>query len=215
MKQLQEILSRILIERFRDTTKQIPSSIEINDLVKAGLMNEVDRTYRRLGGILNKPPLSFGKWDILLKDFIVELDEEQHFNRNRSVTLNSYIYHLEKGFDILTYNKYCTDYELNCLAKSSWGKYWSSPSTERQFGLPGPKGSLEGPGSPRWKQRAFYDYLRDVFASIYRIDLIRISIYDKLIINGKSRSIGDLLLENSSQGSIEIVTFIEQKLSIL
>jgi len=214
MNQRQKILSSILRERFGDSAMQIASSIEIKDLAKAGLINELDRTYRRLGGILNNPPLSFGKWDILLEDFIVELDEEQHFNRYRSVTLNSYIYHLEKGFDILTYNKYCTDYELNCLAKSSWGKYWTSPSTERQFGIPGPKGSLEVPGSPRWKQRAFYDYIRDVFASIYQINLIRISIYDKLIVNGKSRSIGDLLLENSSQGSIEIVTFIEQKLSI-
>lgn len=210
MRQLQEILTRLLTEKF-GTGKYYPNSIDLALLKKAGIMNEVVRTYNKLGGILDVPPLSFGKWDICLDGFIVELDEEQHFNRYRAVTLESYLYHVEKGFDIVNYAKYCVDYENNCLKKSSWGKYWTSPSTEKQFGLPGIKGDLENIGSPRWRQRAFYDYLRDAFAIIYRTPLVRISIYDKIIAKGQIKSVGTILSVGNEAGLNEIVKFIEEK----
>ena len=210
MKQRQEILTQILYSRF-GKGEILGNSIEPGDLVKAGIMNEVFRTYKRLGGILNHLPLSFGKWDICLNGFIVELDEEQHFNRYRTITLDSYIYHLENGFDIFAYKKYCLDNELCCLAKSSWGKYWTSPSTEKQFGLPGPKGDLNGNGSPRWKQRAFYDYLRDLYSMIYKIPLLRISVYDKIHIKKQLKVVGSILSEACSDDLKELVNFIERK----
>src|ERR1035437_5390869 len=146
MRQRQEILSNILILNY-GIGKDFPNCFTGSDIQKNGLMNEMMRTFKRLGGILVEPPLSFGKWDICLSDFIVELDEEQHFNRYRAITLNSFIYHMEKGFDIMEYAKYCIAYENNCLIKASWGKYWTSPSTERQFGLPGINRDLERNGS--------------------------------------------------------------------
>lgn len=214
MFQRQEILRNILTLNY-GFGKDYPDSISDHDLLKNGLLNEVIRTYKRLGGILVEPPFSFGKWDICLSDIIVEFDEEQHFNRYRSITLNSFIYHMEKGFDIMDYAKYCTAYENICLIKASWGKYWTSPSTERQFGLPGINKDLEGNGSPRWRQRAFYDYLRDVFAIIYQVRLIRISVYDKLILNGRIVTIGDLLDEKGPHNNSEILKFMDQKLKAI
>lgn len=211
MKQRQKILTQVLNCRF-GKAGDFCSSIKPSDLEKAGLLNEVIRSYRRLGGILKDPPLSFGKWDICLDGFIVELDEEQHFNRYRAITLDSYIYHLENGFDIFAYKKYCLDNERSCLAKSSWGKYWTNPSTEKQFGLPAPKGDLNGNGSPRWKQRAFYDYLRDIFAIIHRIPVIRISVYDKLLVQDQESDIGEVLISGNSRINKEIVKFIEYKI---
>ena len=90
MRQRQEILTKILIDKF-GIGKYYPNSVELTVLSKAGIMNEMLRTYRKLDGILDVPPLSFGKWDICLNGFIVELDEEQHFNRYRAATLESYI----------------------------------------------------------------------------------------------------------------------------
>jgi hypothetical protein len=210
MKQRQAILTQILDSRF-GKGEILGNSIEPGDLVKAGVMKEVFRIYRRLGGILNQPPLSFGEWDICLNGFIVELDEEQHFNRYRAITLDSYLYHIEDGFDIFSFKKYCVDNEQSCLAKSSWGKYWTSPSTEKQFGSPGPKGNLVGNGSPRWKQRAFYDYLRDLYSMIYKIPLIRISVYDKIQINKQSKTVSRILSETLSDDQKELVNFIERK----
>ena len=210
MRQRQEILTTLLTAKFGEG-RYYPNSIEWNDLKKAGLVNEVNRIYKSLGGILDVPLLPFGNWDICLNGFIVELDEEQHFNRYRTITLDSYIYHMEKGFDIFDYAKYCTDYESNCLKKSSWGKYWASPSTEKQFGLPGINGDLENSGSPRWRQRAFFDYLRDLFAIVYRVPVIRISVYDRIIINGQIKTTGIILLKGNASELNEMVKFIERK----
>jgi hypothetical protein len=126
MTQQQEILTKILTTKF-GIGKYSPNSIESVELDKTGIMNEVARTYRMLGGILDVPPLSFGKWDICMDGLIVELDEEQQFNRYRAMTLASYIYHVVKGFDLVDYIKYCRIYEYDCLKKSTWGKYWTSP----------------------------------------------------------------------------------------
>jgi hypothetical protein len=211
VKTRQEILYRILLSKF-SPGNQNASSIEINQLIKFGLYEEIDRTYRKLGGICEIPPLKSGKWDICLDKFIVELDEEQHFNRYRLMTFDSYIYHVVNGFDVLRYKKYCIDNELICLKKSSWGKYWTSSSTEKQFGLPGINGDLENSGSPRWRQRAFYDYLRDAYSLINGIPLIRISIYDELQIFGKTKSIGLLISRGTDSDLKEIEKFIERKL---
>jgi hypothetical protein len=211
MRQRQEILTKILIDKF-GIGKYYPNSVELTVLSKAGIMNEMLRTYRKLDGILDVPPLSFGKWDICLNGFIVELDEEQHFNRYRAATLESYIYHMEKGFDIIDYVKYCTDYETNCLKKASWGKYWTSPSTEKQFGLQGIYGDLGENGSPRWKQRAFYDYLRDVVALVNRIPLIRISVYDRVITDCQINTVGSILMNGTESDLDQIVKFIESNI---
>lgn len=182
------------------------------DLQRMGLLNEVERVYRKIGGILEEVPLSFGKWDIVLKDFIIELDEEQHFNRYRATTLDSFIYHVYKGMDYVDYRNFCIAYEPECQSKASWGKYWANDSTEMQFGVSGITGDLDKEGSSRWKQRAYYDYLRDVFSITSNSKLIRISVYDKLICCGRIRNLGEVLMENSPAYLQEITKFIDQKL---
>ena len=48
--------------------------------------------YRELGGVLDKFPARLGQWDINVDGIAVELDEELHFNRYRTLTLNSSIF---------------------------------------------------------------------------------------------------------------------------
>lgn len=72
---------------------------------------------------------------------------------------------------------------------------------------------LEINSSPRWRQRAFYDYIRDVFALIYRIPVIRVSIYDKIVVNGQTKTVGNILQDGNSSDLNEIVKFIEQKVN--
>lgn len=214
MKQRQEILSGIL-NNYYEAGNNPGNSIFSNDLKKGGLTNEVYRIWKKLDGQNDLYPLEFGGWDIILEKFILELDEEQHFNRYRGITLESFTYHVSNCFEISEYTKYCSTKEQDCLKKSSWGKYWTSPSSEQQFGKPGINGDLNGNGSPRWRQRAYYDYLRDVFATVYQVRLIRISIYDKLIISGRIRTIGELLEDNCQGNNAEILKFIDQKIKVL
>jgi hypothetical protein len=70
---------------------------------------------------------------------------------------------------------------------------WSNASSEREFEPPGERGQLAGDGSPRWKQRAFYDYIKDLAPRTIGVPISRISIYDTVSINGARTTIDGLL----------------------
>lgn len=145
--------------------------------------SEIAKVYHDLGGILNNYPSNVGrKWDIRINGLILELDEEQHFNQYRLQTLNSTAY-IDTPFLLEEYRRYCMEHEDRCIGRASHGNYWKNDSTERQFGLSAPARDLTGNGSSRWKQRAFYDYYKDIGCNICGIILIRIPIYIPEYIN--------------------------------
>ena len=84
--------------------------LSIFEIEYSGLINEVERVYSALGGTSEEIPINYGPWDISLKDFCIELDEEN--------------------------------------------------------------------GSSRWRQRAFYDFIKDLNSVIRKVPILRISIYD-------------------------------------
>lgn len=141
--------------------------------------DEIIKIYKKLGG-KNIYPTSFRRFDIKRQNFFIELDEERHFNRYRLLTLNSSIYKNYKYFNLSNYKNYCKVYETPCLSAASWGRNWKNDSTEKQFGTSDKEGCLRKLGSSRWKQRAFYDFLKDVTGLIIGIPIIRVSIWDKL-----------------------------------
>ena len=59
--------------------------------------------YRRLGGIRPEPRVAPGGWDVVAGGYAWELDEEQHFNRYRLITLRSRVYGRLRGFDPASY----------------------------------------------------------------------------------------------------------------
>jgi hypothetical protein len=144
-------------------------------------LEQVTLCYRKLGGRLNVPPLQFGPWDICTSSFIIELDEERHFNRYRLNTLDDQFYKKSfPYFNVVNYRTYCLNNEPLCLRAAGWGGNWKNKSTERQFLSANVEGSLLGNGSSRWRQRAYYDYVKDVVASIVGVPLFRFSIYEQV-----------------------------------
>jgi len=177
------------------------------EIFKNSIYNEeIINVYKKLNGQLNQYPANYRGLDINCSDFIIELDEERHFNRYRLITLDSVLYKTFNSFDIKQYKRYCEVYELNCLSSASWSKNWETKTSKEQFGISDDEGCLKEHGSSRWKQRAFYDYLRDVTSSIYKIPIIRISIWDE--INGKT--VNELINCNEFKGVLEL---IESKVS--
>ena len=75
------------------------------------------------------------------------------------------------------------------MKAGSYGGKWKNSSTDTQFKPSNEEGVLDGNGSSRWKQRAFYDFLKDVHGIVRGIPVIRISIYDTY----KNESIGSIL----------------------
>ncbi|MBE0637038.1 MAG: hypothetical protein IH598_00790 [Bacteroidales bacterium] len=170
---------------------------------------ELMRVYRSLGGILSEIPFRFGGWDIVTPHFVIELDEEQHFNRYRKQTLDSAIYKDLKMFNVASYRIFCDKFENICLKKAARGGYWANSSTEGQFGTAGPNGELTGKGSPRWKQRAFYDFCRDIYGMATQIPVYRLSIYDEVKTNFGTTTLANALDRNMLQ---EIESFLKTKI---
>lgn len=171
----QEYLKSLCLEEFKEGKHE---KLKIQDLIKHELIEEANKIYKELDGQKDNFPIKYGPWDIELENFIIEFDEESHFNRFRLQTLNSKIYKSYFNFNVDEYKNHCINYETKCLKKSSWGKYWKSKTSEEQFGISSI--DLNGIGSSRWKQRAYYDFLKDITSICLNKPIIRISIYDKV-----------------------------------
>lgn len=145
------------------------------ELLASGYYEDVVNVYRILGGVLSMPPIRVGKYDIDTANFIIELDEENHFNRYRLSTLNSPIYANNPNIDVAQYKKFCKNYEDRCRTDRQYAK---NDSTEKQFEYCELDGNL-GDSRSRWKQRAFYDFIKDITSIVKNVPIIRISIYEK------------------------------------
>ena len=90
-----------------------------------------------------------------------------------------------------TYTAHCTVGEDACTKKASFGGYWTNDSSTKMFGHGAEKGDLdEDGGSPRWKQRALYDAMRDAHVLFtWEFPLARVSVYDRV----GEHSLGDIL----------------------
>lgn len=151
--------------------------------------------YRELGGILDPMPSYYtGGWDIELPDGRkVELDETQHFNRYRVISLQQeWARELPWRTDYLDYSR---RFEFVCWRVASGGGGWTSPSADAMFGSAGPRGVVEGAGSPRWRQRALYDATKDIAALHGAVRLARLSVWG---------SVDGVLLGNSLVGLAEV-----------
>lgn len=203
MPKKQDYLKSICIRHYNAGNHRKPSCKE---LVGCDLYSDITEMYRSLGGKLETVPLNIGSYDIDLKDFIIELDEENHFNRYRSETLRSPLYDNDwKNFNVADYKQYCEKYEGGCL---TYGKYWGTPSSDKQFGISSPNKDLAGVGASRWRQRAFYDFVKDVYSIVANVPIIRVSIYDIY----KTNTIHALIQQEQEN---EILEYVESRVKIL
>ena len=180
----ENILKQVVLQEYGEKKHSKLTKSQL--LLSPELYSEVKSMYKELGGTQEEPPLTFGPWDISTPEFIIELDEENHFNRYRFQTLNSNIYQSIKGFPLEAYKQFCRQYESRCR---KFGGYWKSDSSENLFMKSNDNGYLNGAGSSRWKQRAFYDFLRDITGVISGIPVIRLSIYQTF----KDKEVQDII----------------------
>jgi len=163
-----------------------------DDVGKSDLKSEIECVYGKLDGILPSSPLNLRHWDTEFDGIAVELDEELHFNRYRSITLKSAIYTRLRRFPLDTYMYFYSDHEDSCLCRS-YGKYWTNPSCEAQFGPASPLKNLSGNGPPRWKQRAFYDFVKDLSPLLINVKVARVAVWDTLVVAESTKTVREVL----------------------
>ena len=175
MAQREKVLAQILFDR--GVILQYPFTFDRSIFYDCQYHKEILSIYKQLGGILDIYPIRFGDFDIITEKYFIELDEENHFNRYRAITLKSDFYNNYPNFSKHLYLEYCVDFENRC---GKGGSFWASENSEKQFGASSEPGNLNGNGSSRWKQRAFYDFLRDIYSSLQFKPVFRFSVYDKI-----------------------------------
>ncbi|MEO7557294.1 MAG: hypothetical protein ABIV94_11895 [Acidimicrobiales bacterium] len=162
-------------------------------MAEAGLGGEVAAVYRRLGGAGTEARVVPGGWDISAEPYVVELDEQRHFNRYRSTTLDSPVYETSHLFPVGDYRRFCDVHEEECLRSARHGGYWATPVSDREFGPSGPLGVLEGAGPSRWRQRAFYDFVKDAWALATGLPMIRLAVWEVMNPDPTSLTLGKAL----------------------
>jgi len=192
----QEILINLLKTQSSKVNCAVISKPTVIDFKKSKCYNELLKIYRSLGGGQPEIPFNIGAYDCTIDGTIVELDEENHFNRYRLLTLQSDNYSSNSILVKDNYLSFCKAYESKCQAR---GGYWSSPSSEKQFGKSDEPGQFIKGGSSRWKQRAFYDLLKDHIPQLLGVPVKRISIYDSIDINESKISIDNVLKKGEKQ----------------
>jgi hypothetical protein len=192
-----------------DSTLRFPKS---DDISVCAHKHEIERVYRSLGGLLSTvPPLKLRRWDMEFEQIAVELDEELHFNQYRAITLDSMCYKELRSFPLKLYRQYCSEHAAECKKAGGFGRRWSNKSCVSQFGPGSPPRELNGSGSPRWKQRAFYDFVKDLSPLLINVHVARLAIWDALIEGGRTRTLGEILLRPSIASGAAVAELIRKR----
>jgi hypothetical protein len=158
--------------------------------------------YLTLGGVDARFALArTGSWDLSYEDGLtVELDEEHHFNRYRLLTIDS----LDDRPWFSAYREYCVAREHRAGRSGGW---WTNASCEKMFGPSSAPGDLSEPGPARWKQRAFYDAVKDLQSLV---SFARVSIYD--IVGG--RQLGRILSDPTERDAHVVAEFVRSRVHV-
>lgn len=185
-------------------TKKRCAVLKASHLAQSPLHSSLVGVYQRLGGVLTTLPCNLKAWDLEFEGSAVELDEELHFNRYRGATLESPLYARLPLFPVTDYREYCSVHESDCLRACSHDGKWTKEPAEKQFGPAGERGRLEGQGAPRWKQRAYYDFVKDFAPLLIGVQVVRVSIWDVVSERGTRRRVRDVL-EKPGAGSADAI----------
>jgi hypothetical protein len=115
-------------------------------------------------------------------------------------------------FPLEAYRRLCSEREDECLRAGGYGGKWSNASTEVQFGKAASPKDFSANGSPRRKQRAFYDFVKDLSPLMIGVTVVRISIWDTVLEYGHMRLVKDVLMLPSKASSVALATLVQQRL---
>ncbi len=201
-------------------SKYLPSE-EVNRVFKTSeILESFDKkifleTYNGLGGKIENPEIFFSIPFMEFGRFCVLLDEPIHFNRYRSRTLRASFYEGLSSFPLMKYRTYSRKHEVECLKVGTSRPYWTNDEAEKHFGPSQQSGDLGLAGSSGWKMIALKDFTIDLLARQRKIRLLRISVWDDLMVSKNLQKFNDLLMSPGSVESEMILKYIERKVVAL
>ena len=197
-------------------SKYIPAE-EINPVFSTKeILNSFDENvflecYNSLGGLLKAPEIKFKTSLLEFGRFCVLLDESIHFNRYRTKTLRSSFYEKLSSFPLAKYRTYCRKFEVESLKTGTSNPYWTNEEAEEHFGPSQQSGDLGLSGSSGWKLNALKDFSIDIIARQRKIRLLRLSVWDDLMVNRRLVRFNDLLMSPGEAEYNLILKYVEKK----
>lgn len=169
--------------------------------------------YQVLGGIGEPVYLPQLKFDFKIGRFLFLYDEESHFNRYRLKTFSTEIYQTFTFSWVDAYKRLCRTYERDCLKVGMQERVWEGPPiAKRCFGDPEEAGDLTGNGATGWKLNAYNDAQYDLITRLSGYKMVRLPMYENLMVSGSLKSINQLLLSPKEETHRAIVNWINRKL---
>lgn len=166
-----------------------------------------------LGGKGSLPVLEHLKFDFKVNRNLFIYDDEVHFNRYRLATIKSPVYELFSFPWAESYLRLCRTYEKECLKTGLQERIWNGPPiASKLFGKSETPGDLSGNGSSGWKLNAYNDVQYDLVSRLHGFKLIRIPVYENLMIGGSLKKIDDLLLHPKEENIQGISNWFNRKL---
>ncbi|MEX2594254.1 MAG: hypothetical protein WD426_15890 [Anditalea sp.] len=199
-------------------TAEIPAEEEFvlavnNKLLDKKADNLLKEVYEVLGGIGEPVHLTQLKFDFKIDRFLFLYDGENHFNRYRLNTFKMDIYQLFTFIWVDAYRRLCRTYERDCLKAGTQERIWEGPPLAlRCFGKPGEAGDLSGNGASGWKLNAYNDVQYDMISRLSGYKIIRLPMYENIMISGSLKRIDRLLAKPQEETNIAIVNWLKRKM---
>ena len=215
MQQKQSIRTRHLSQIL--TSKYLPAEAlnrKFNSTELKGTFYEkmcID-AYLALGGRQPFPEIAFQVPSMEFGRFCVLLDEPIHFNRYRAKTLRSPFYENLSSFPGMKYRTYCRKHEVECMKAGTANPLWTNQEAEFHFGPSQESGDLGLNGSAGWKLTAYKDFLIDMICRHRKIRLLRISVWDDLMVNRSLKKFNELLMRPEATETDLILKYVERRI---
>src|SRR5690606_8749099 len=193
---------------------ELAFSLPVNKrLVDAKAEQLLLEAYQVLGGIGEPVYLPQLKFDFKIGRFLFLYDEESHFNRYRLKTFSTEIYQTFTFSWVDAYKRLCRTYERDCLKVGMQERVWEGPPiAKRCFGNPEEAGDLTGNGATGWKLNAYNDAQYDLITRLSGYKMVRLPMYENLMVSGSLKSINQLLLCPKETYYPAIINWINRKL---
>jgi hypothetical protein len=186
-------------------------TVKADQLVKGLHRVEVEDVYRQLGGQGNWKDLTVPAFPLRFLKFSAVLDEHRQFNHYRLRTLRSTFYERTAYFPLEKYRHYCSKYESECLKAGVNRTYWTNPLSEQHFGASQLPGDLGLSGSSGWKLQAFLDFLQDVYAFQKKERLLRLSVWDEVMVEKQLMRLNEMLLHPDKRDAHVLLQYLERR----
>ncbi|WP_226389137.1 DUF7255 family protein [Penaeicola halotolerans] len=204
-------IEEVLLEAFVDPATVVTASLHASEQQRLNADATLIELAEDLGVSHLSVPASLS-FDFKARSVMILWDDVTTFHRYRGISLRNTLYENIKYKWHAEQQRYCRTYESQCLKAAGTFSEWNGGTPAYQlFGRSSEPGDFGGAGAAGWKYRAYVAFCQDLYLIRQNIPMLRVSVYDPLLIDGKMQPLGFLLQNNFAQHKSYLVNYFKRK----